>query len=147
MKNAWKFLDSKIRAFSGIFQGFFRLKRAFSNPPFCAPTLCHPPISVTSHIHENIDQSSGEGPSQSPEFLGKAPSLWGWPWECARSKGGRKTVQTVKKTTVQGALKETNLRGQTEPERRSLTLQPLLFWEKSKAKPPKKEGFFSSRNL
>ena len=25
---------------SGYFQGFFRL--AFSNPPFCAPTLCHP---------------------------------------------------------------------------------------------------------
>ena len=25
-----------------VFRGFFRLKRAFSNPPFCAPTLCHP---------------------------------------------------------------------------------------------------------
>ena len=44
MKIAWKMIDSKIRVFSGIFQGFFRLKRAFSNPPFCAPTLCHPPI-------------------------------------------------------------------------------------------------------
>ena len=43
MKNAWKFLDSRIRVFSGIFQGLFRLKRAFSNPPFCAPTLCHLP--------------------------------------------------------------------------------------------------------
>ena len=48
-ENAWKFLDSKIRVFSGIFQGFFRLKRAFSNPPFCAPTLCHPPIE-TLHL-------------------------------------------------------------------------------------------------
>ena len=43
MKNAWKFLDSKIRVFWGISQFFFRLKRAFSYPPFCAPTLWHPP--------------------------------------------------------------------------------------------------------
>ena len=39
MKNARKTFTSKIRVFSGGFQVFFRLKRAFSNPPFCAPAL------------------------------------------------------------------------------------------------------------
>ena len=29
--------------FQGFFHGFFWFERAFSIPPFCAPTLCHPP--------------------------------------------------------------------------------------------------------
>ena len=43
---------------SGHFQGFFRLKRAFSNPPLCAPTLCHPP----TNDDDDDDLNSCSGP-------------------------------------------------------------------------------------
>ena len=44
--------------FSRIFQGFFRLKRAFLNPPFCAPTLCHPPTLRPQSVGPKLLQFS-----------------------------------------------------------------------------------------
>ena len=43
IKNAGKTFTSKISYVQGVFRGFEKVEKgAFSNPPFCSPTLCHP---------------------------------------------------------------------------------------------------------